>query len=39
MNKLLEIQRDLRDIPDPRARKTKILKNLGSREMHVQKIM
>ena len=39
MNKLLEIQRDLRDIPDPRARKSLIYKNIGSRELHVQKIM
>lgn len=40
MNKLLEIQRDLRDIPDPRARNYPFhLTFIGSRELYVQKIM
>ena len=40
MNKLLQINRELRDIPDPRARKYffKII-YVGSREFYVQKLM
>jgi hypothetical protein len=41
MNKLLEINRELRDIPDPRASKLffEKLNNTGSREYYIQKMM
>ena len=43
MNKLLEVNRELREIPDPRLRKENLRhKNLfyiGSREYYIKKIM
>lgn len=40
MNKLLEINRELREIPDPKISKHRInLTFLGSREYYIRKIM